>query len=89
MQKINKGIIGVTRKGELIVFENGNDGKDGEYQTYTDMHPKTFRFLFATPSYLAHSLMEGADDSEKIRNLKHYLGNCGDDIEVIENTVNG
>jgi hypothetical protein len=89
MQKISKGIIGVTRKGEIIVFENGNDGKDGEYQTYTEKHLKQFRFLFATPSDLAHALKEGSDDSEKIRTLKAHLDGFGYDIEEIRNIVNG
>jgi len=89
MQKISKGIIGVTRKGKIVIFENGNDGEKGEYQTYTDMHPKTFRFLFADPFVLAHSLKEGSDASDKIRTLKGYMGNFGEDVEEIEKIVNG
>jgi len=89
MQKISKGIIGVTRKGEIVVFENGNDGKNGEYQTYTDNHPKTFRFLFATPHDLSEAVREGSDDSDKIRTLKSLFDQCGEDIEVIGNIVEG
>lgn len=66
--RIEKGVVAFKKSGTIVVFPDGNDGENGEYQKFfKTKEGKELAWLFASPKFLYNHLNEERDELEELR----------------------
>jgi hypothetical protein len=72
--RIEKGIVAFKKNGSMIVFPDGNVGKDNEYlRFFKTPESKELAYLFADPKTILERLKEGKEEAEGIDKLRDWL----------------
>jgi hypothetical protein len=76
--RIEKGIVGFNKSGSIIVFTEGNVGKDNEYLQFNKTpESKQLARLYCTPHYLYKQIVSADKDAEDLEKLIAWVNEHG------------
>lgn len=85
--RIEKGIVAFKKNGSMIVFPDGNVGKDNEYLRFNKTpESKELAHLFASPQFLFEQVTKATELEVALGKLKDWINEhrYGEDEEVPE-----